>query len=436
MPTDALRVTPSQAVDTPSGFRISCAVEGQPDGIPDELWFDVASSSAPVRPPDTAAFAACAMLPAAMAAGRPLQVDGPLRAGLVRNLLEYVDAWSMWRPERFARVEIHGDLLEAGGRSDERGTVLAYSGGLDSSYALVGHASGMFGARSFPPSLAVMIHGFDVPLDDESFAAAAAGARRQVEHFEIPLAIVRTNWRAFCIEWQDTHAAGLHAVLQLFDAVASRGVLASDYPYAHLGRIVWGSNVVTNPLLSDPSFPIISSGHGAERIEKAGAVARHPAISQHLRVCWEGEHLDRNCGRCMKCVVTQLSFLAAGAEVPPCLGEPDPDLVRALETQTHLQAQRLLRYAEGQDHFPPAIRDAFNEMMRREQARYHDPDAPRDHSQDLELARLERSLTECENRRAELAREIQTITESRRVRLATRLLSPVDRARARLRLQR
>ena len=36
----------------------------------------------------------------------------------------------------------------------------------------------------------------------------------------------------------------------------------------------------------------------------------------NLRVCWQGELKDRNCGKCEKCVRTKLNFLACNRDVP------------------------------------------------------------------------------------------------------------------------
>ncbi len=37
-----------------------------------------------------------------------------------------------------------------------------------------------------------------------------------------------------------------------------------------------------------------------------------------MRVCWQGEQKDRNCGRCEKCIRTVLNFRAVGLGLPEC----------------------------------------------------------------------------------------------------------------------
>jgi hypothetical protein len=43
----------------------------------------------------------------------------------------------------------------------------------------------------------------------------------------------------------------------------------------------------------------------------------------NLRVCWQGELEDRNCGVCEKCIRTKLNFLATGSSIPSCFPETE-----------------------------------------------------------------------------------------------------------------
>jgi hypothetical protein len=43
---------------------------------------------------------------------------------------------------------------------------------------------------------------------------------------------------------------------------------------------------------------------------KADEIGDWDVARRHLRICWEGKHLDRNCGACMRCVSTALYFAA------------------------------------------------------------------------------------------------------------------------------
>ena len=75
-----------------------------------------------------------------------------------------------------------------------------------------------------------------------------------------------------------------------------------------------GSNPVTDWMMGSAEFEIIHHGANANRMDKIKALSQWPAALRGLRVCWRGEHLDRNCGRCPKCVLTHLSLWSIGIE--------------------------------------------------------------------------------------------------------------------------
>ncbi|MCB0972753.1 MAG: hypothetical protein KDA97_14705, partial [Acidimicrobiales bacterium] len=53
-----------------------------------------------------------------------------------------------------------------------------------------------------------------------------------------------------------------------------------------------------------------------------GHLVGEPAIEQHLRVCWKGDQLDRNCGHCFKCLATQACFWVHGVDDPGAFDDP------------------------------------------------------------------------------------------------------------------
>ena len=102
----------------------------------------------------------------------------PSHPGCCRISSELVDAWHCWLPERYARVRVVADSVAQPGPPLE-GAVAAFSGGVDSTFTLWRHAarSSSDGRRTI--ALAVLIHGLDIPLDDETaFRIAFARAGR------------------------------------------------------------------------------------------------------------------------------------------------------------------------------------------------------------------------------------------------------------------
>jgi hypothetical protein len=160
----------------------------------------------------------------------------------------------------------------------------------------------------------VMIHGLDIPLGESAaFATAEAAARDALKSIHIPLAVVRTNWRAvLCHNWRMEHMAGIAASLNQFVGVADVAIVGSDEGYDKID-VPWGSNYITNHLLSG-AMPLRTEGGDRTRTERVDFIAHNSSMASSLRVCWESSRTGTNCGVCEKCISTQLNFRAIGLE--------------------------------------------------------------------------------------------------------------------------
>jgi hypothetical protein len=159
---------------------------------------------------------------------------------------------------------------------------------------------------------------------------------------DVPLGCIRTDWRRIGRFWENEFGAGLAACLSLYAGVATVGLFGSDEDYGHV-VVPWGSNPVTNPLLSAGDFQVVTDGGGYTRTEKVALIARYGDVSSRLRVCWEGPQTGANCGKCEKCLRTRLNFLAVGKNPPAGLGGP-PSLLEMLSLQARNKVQ--LAYLE------------------------------------------------------------------------------------------
>jgi hypothetical protein len=322
--------------------------EGLPRFEPNRLSYEIVGPDAPRQAPN-GNFAITAALPTAMSLGRPLHLQGEADADFLAAMEEYMAAWCRWRPDLFRPVAISADSEVAPGLSSSTGAIMAFSGGLDSTFALHAHKRGLLGRRALDIEAAVLIQGFDIPLDD----ARALGIAREhvqaiLDTYGVRLNIVRTNWqKPFCIKWAMTHVLGIAAVLHLFHRQFASAVIADDIAY-EAQETPWSSNAITNQMLGCSAFPIRPTGAAWSRTEKASAVAGNPAVLQHLRVCYERPELGENCGVCEKCVRTKMNFRAVGVEPVPALGAPI----------TIEDARRALAHAQQLD-FLAATKDAL-----------------------------------------------------------------------------
>ncbi len=234
---------------------------------------------------------------------------------------------------------------------------------------LAAHVSGHLGIRSRPIGLAVMVHGFDIPQTEvAAFGTAYAAAARITSGFGVPLVAVRTNWREFCPDWEASFMAGLVGVLRLFAHRRSAAIVSSEEPY---GMEVpgWGSTTATNPLLGSARFPVITTGLGQGRSDKAGLVSRYPDAVASLRVCWAGPMTGANCGECEKCVRTALEFLANGVTEVGGMGTPPLDRVAGLRVNNQTQLNYLVELLGSPGRLPAEYRRALQGVVEAEAGR-------------------------------------------------------------------
>lgn len=260
-----------------------------------------------------------------MTRGGAIHLHGTVSSGLLGNLDEFIAAWSDLKPDTYRRVDVMADE-ERSASPLPTGAISAFTGGVDSAFTLWRNAR--LPHRTTPITAALFVHGFDIPLTQpEVYARAAARVGHMTSSLGIPLFTVATNYRALEDDWRDTHGLGVTSALIQFGARHRQGRIPSTHAYAEL-RIPFGSNPLTDPLLSSERFHLRYDGATHRRTDKIAALAEWPEAMHHLRVCWAGPHLDRNCGACRKCVGTAICFAAMGLSLPPAL--PIPDLAAAI----------------------------------------------------------------------------------------------------------
>ena len=257
-------------------------------------------------------------------------VEGPLSAKALRNAHIWSEAWHSWQPDRYRPVEIvaetvvtEAELRAARGTDGAGRAIAAFSGGVDSTFLALRHATGMVGTAAFPVRDVVMVHGFDVDRDNTAaFTELRARTRPLTDLLGLRVHVLRTNAKdALPQHWERAHGALLACVLHQFSDRFEYGLLAGDREYAH-PKVAWGSLPTTDYLLSGGDLEIVHEGAGYSRTEKVDLVASHPLARRTVMVCWEGPDQGRNCGVCEKCMRTRLNFMAVGVSAPECFDSP------------------------------------------------------------------------------------------------------------------
>lgn len=332
-------------------------VEGRlrhPDGPSHTLYFEVPRAQAGWVTGLADPLAVGLIMPM-MKWGLPVRVRGRMTSRLLDHLVEAQRLFVGWMPEEFREVDIRPDALARPRRPPRLARpLLAFSGGTDSSYcAWKWTEPSPHGKRL---AWAVMAHGFDTPLSEESyFREHAALCTEALKSRGASLFTVRCNGMetaaAFGLRWGLTqHGPAVAALLLLFQKSFDLGVLASTYP-CHNIYLPWGSNSLTDPLWSSGEMTIQHDGAGLYRLDKLQKMLSWPQGLRHMRTCWQWPRPAGNCGVCYKCIHIRTILVALGQ--PDAITYPQPltpDLVRNLTFETSADVinwQKLLRTAEA-----------------------------------------------------------------------------------------
>jgi len=268
-----------------------------------------------------------AFLVPAMRLGLSIRLEAPVDPVTVQNLMEWQEAMACWLPNQLRVVPIRGPL-ESGpvaGNAGQRGALTEFSGGVDSCFTAYRHTAapddGMFRRADLRAGL--MVHGFDIPEEQATvFDSAFRGSQTLLGAFGLDAFRLRTNLRtleaALGCDWEyEVHGIWLAAALSCYECFFDHLIIPSSYPFDCLA-LPWGSNPVTDPLFASASTQVWHDAGALTKLAKVQHTDGHASVREHLRVCWQGAQLDRNCGRCYKCVGTQMCFWVSGVDHPAC----------------------------------------------------------------------------------------------------------------------
>ncbi len=310
-----------------------------------EVWWEIKGPSEVLPfPLDLHDMAATCFIFHAMTKGEDLYIAGPVSHSMLENLEDLVASWVNWCPHLYKSIRIFSDeeIYDRSRISPPQTrnlAITAFSGGLDSTFTAWRHHNGKVGRKNRKLFAGILIHGFDVPLDQvEAFEISAASASETLQSINLPLMTVRTNWRSqVCANWEMEFAAGIITGLMNWQGSVDTALLGSDMDYRRL-VYPWGGSPITYSMLSNDGFKVVYDGGECARTEKAQGIADWQVGLKNLRVCWAGPFTGKNCGICEKCVRTKMNFLAVGASLPPSLsGMPSLAAISRLRTSNEQQ---------------------------------------------------------------------------------------------------
>ena len=310
-----IHLWPEEPFQKKDSIELAATVE-KSSGERWRLWFRVPSAVQPALTRSMDPFV-LAVLFSALKTPADLEIHGEVSPSLLRNLAEFQKAWALWLPEKYHPVDFSASSEREQPRVESNEITMGFSGGVDSAFTAWQNRPDPADLRQRKLTAGIMVHGFDIPIDQpEVFARAAEKSRLMLSSIGVSLIPISTNLREQRNDWDDSYGSALAACLMLFQGRFNAGFIASSFPYNNLITPT-GSNPITDRMLSNDSFQIIHDGAAYHKIEKIRQINLWPEARQYLRVCWEGRHKDRNCCRCQKCVWTMLIFRAIGQESLP-----------------------------------------------------------------------------------------------------------------------
>jgi len=278
----------------------------------EELWFEVPPSHASALVARGDAFIA-ALAPLAALRRESLRVHAPVDALLRDGVQEVTRVWQSWYPELLA-VAIEAESLTSG-REAPGATASFFSGGVDSFFTALRHAAGDGTPASETIADLVLVHGFDIPIDNEpAFAHVEQSLQRAAASLGKRLVVVATNLRKTQFDHTDwsrvSHGAALAAVAHAVGGAYDTVLIGSSAGYRDLR--FWGSHPLTDPMFTSSRTRVVHDGPAFMRVDKTQYVARSAVAMAHLRVCWQSDD-GRNCGACNTCYRTMLALDAINA---------------------------------------------------------------------------------------------------------------------------
>jgi hypothetical protein len=302
-----------------SGETLEVAAYLEQDGKKQRLWWRLPMQWRDAVTPWADPFVVGFIFPM-MQSGGELLVEGVVSPSLLKNLDLYAAIWRAWCPGKYQPVQIRARKeVEMPPASEPAMVIVPFSCGVDSSFTILRHHRGLMGRRNRKIGAAVLMHGFDIWLDEKNAAAMYAGllegANAMLESINVPCIAVSSNFHELPTIWADSHDTHLVSGLMLFAKQFGEALIANNNPYAAM-EWPWGHHPVCDPYLGSDRFGIMHDGGEIARFEKIELISLWPQAMRHLRVCYSNPGNYGNCCKCEKCIRTMLTFRMLGMGLP------------------------------------------------------------------------------------------------------------------------
>ena len=249
------------------GFSITSFILEDAHGDRTSVWYRLPSQFSPAITRSCDPFVLASLFKAMMTPA-DLKVHGEVSPSLLCNLEEFQAAWTCWRPERYSRIEIIPDIEQEQSESCTSNAVMLFSGGVDSCFTAWRYQKETGERLTYKLQAGIFIHGIEIPIKFEtSFNIASTKNKSILGSLGIDFIPMVTNQRIINKLMADNQAAFMASCLMLLQKGFDAGIIAGSHHYKKL-KFPYGTNPVTDPMLSNKTFSILYDGARFSRLEK------------------------------------------------------------------------------------------------------------------------------------------------------------------------
>ncbi len=272
-------------------------------------------------------------LSVAMCLGERLASRDPIPQSLLLNILEAMAIYNTDFPDSSHVVELNMDTFRPTGPTDGRiGSF--YSGGVDSLFNIAEllRLKKQFGVD--PVTDLWLIQGMDIKLSDEKlWSEVKRNLMAPFADDKLTRCVdIRTNAREIhdrFVGWEEMgFSAILGGISKCFAPIVGTALIGS---YANYRNIVpHSSSPLVDPMWSCDRQLVRHFSCRVDRIEKLQTISIEiPQLLENLRVCYLNTDGAYNCGKCEKCLRTQMQLLLCGS-LEKCDRFDEPISIQAL----------------------------------------------------------------------------------------------------------
>jgi hypothetical protein len=245
------------------------------------------------------------LLLVAMKLGEDIKLDGNISPKLSYNLNTYQQYFKNFLNE-LKIINILPMGYEIKKPHPTKGSMCSFSGGVDSFYSFFSHLPKNQKNLFYQIRYIYFIRGFDIGNNNKSsFDICKNSYNKFAKNYDVKFIEAKTNFREVfenILSWEILHASVLAGSALNLNLTKSF-IIPSSHKFDY-SKSIWGSQQVTDFLLSTEYKEIIHHGADKSRADKINFISSYPETYNNLRVCWEKINGLNNCCECEKCLRT------------------------------------------------------------------------------------------------------------------------------------